>query len=89
LKRTNAGFNFIRVIQPTDHKRDESIDPIPEYGWSTIEDDKQFQKAEEVLEEISKEHQELRSSDHAGKEFQHSNMSSNLQNEKGYAVGSD
>lgn len=63
LKRTTAGINFIRIIQPNDHKRDESTDPNHEYEWSSIEYERQFREAEEVHEEISKDNQELRSSD--------------------------
>jgi len=71
LKRTTAGVNFFRITQPVEEGGDDSTKPSPEQQLSmeqklsTINDDDdiQFQEADVVHQEISKDNKELRSSD--------------------------
>jgi signal recognition particle receptor subunit beta len=63
LKRTTAGVNFFRIIQPTEHEGEVSAEPTPEEEWSTIGDDKNIQEADVVHNQISKDNEELRSCD--------------------------
>ena len=58
LKRTTAGVNFFRIIQPKEHDGTD-----PEDGWSTIGDDRKLQEADVVHDEIAKDNAELRSSE--------------------------
>jgi GTPase SAR1 family protein len=60
LKRTTAGVNFFRIIQPTEHEGDVLAEPNPEEEWSTIGDDKKCQEADAVHNQISNDNQELR-----------------------------
>ena len=65
LKRTTAGVNLFRICQPTEHDGDESSEEqsIGKQEWSILNDDKLVKGAGTTHEEISKDNQELRSSD--------------------------
>jgi len=63
LKRTTAGVNFFRIIQPTEQDGDEADDSHPEEGWSTIEDDRKIQDADTIHFEIEKDNKMFRLSD--------------------------
>ena len=61
LRRTTAGINFFRTIQPKKQNGVESNeeDSNPDDGWSTIVDDRKIQGADSVHEEIKKDNKEL------------------------------
>ena len=64
LKRTTAGVNFFRIVQPTEDTEDESAAPNNKaQEWSIVDDDKEIRNPNDVHEEISSDNKELRSSD--------------------------
>ena len=67
LKRTTAGVNFFRIVQPKEIvKAENSKISSMEEGWSTFADDRVPQGAEDVHQEISKDNEELRSCETVG-----------------------